>query len=638
MQALMLAAGMGKRLGKYTKGNTKCMLKIQDKTLIEKAIEACYETGIRKFIIVIGYKGENLKKFITEECQNPILKEMEITFIDNTVYDKTNNIYSLFLAKDELKKDDTILLESDLIYEYSLIKRLVESEEKNLVSVAKYQHWMDGTVIKVNTDNSITEFIEKKDFDFTDIDNYYKTVNAYKFSKEFSTKEFVPFLEAYIKAYGENEYYELVLKIIAHLSRSSLKALDVSDISWYEIDDAQDLDITNCLFSEDEVKLKNYQKRYGGYWRFEKLLDYCYLVNPYYPPKKMLDKINYFSNKLITQYPSGQYVQCINAGRLFNGVEEKYLCVGNGAAELINILGKLLKGDMYVSKSVFNEYVRCFENCKFNIYDMSENDYKYDLDEIYKNIDLNDIICIVNPDNPTGAFIRYEDIIGILDKCKEKNKTIIFDESFIDFAQSDKRYTLITDEVLEKYSNLIIVKSISKSYGVPGIRLGVLATSDLNLLDKIKKYLPVWNINSYGEYFLQIATLYNNEYIKSCNKICEERKIFIDELRKIEGIKVYDSQANYIMCDLGKYDSTLVTMKLLEKNIFIKDLKTKNSFKNMNYIRLAIRTREENEILVKELKNILAYDETILGMNNLMENSFEDRLEFEINTDVIASS
>lgn len=302
MRALMLAAGMGKRLGKYTAGNTKCMLKIGDKTLIERACEALYDAGVKDFIIVVGYKGENLKKFL-RECDNEIVKKMNISFVDNSVYDKTNNIYSLYLAKDELLKDDTILLESDLIYDYELVKRIAESSEKNVVSVAKYEHWMDGTVIKIgDSDGTISEFIEKKDFNFDEINQYYKTVNIYKFSKEFSSKEFVPFLEAYIKAYGENEYYELVLKIIAHLSRSQLKALDVSDLKWYEIDDAQDYDITNCIFSNGVEKLKNFQKRYGGYWRFRGLLDYCYLVNPYYPPKALFDRMKYMSKEFAISF------------------------------------------------------------------------------------------------------------------------------------------------------------------------------------------------------------------------------------------------------------------------------------------------------------------------------------------------
>ena len=353
-----------------------------------------------------------------------------------------------------------------------------------------------------------------------------------------------------------------------------------------------------CIISYDY----NY---YYGYREFENVLDYCYLVNPYFPPKAMIDKINSFSTQLITQYPSGQGVQCINAGRLFDGLEEQFVSVGNGAAELINSLGRLLKGKMYISKSAFNEYIRCFKNCEFNIYDMNEDNYGFNVQKIMDNIDKNDIICIVNPDNPTGAFINYDDAISIVEKCNEKNKILIFDESFIDFAQKDIRYTFLTNDILNKYKNLIVVKSISKSYGVPGVRLGVLASSNVELINEIKSDISIWNINSYGEYFLQIANLYKKEYVEACDKIAEERERFIKDLRNIKDIVVYNSEANYVLCDLGKKNSTEVSSKLLEENIFIKDLRTKSAFKDMNYIRLAIRTEEENKILAKRLEEIL---------------------------------
>ena len=601
MQALVLAAGMGKRLGKYTSNNTKCMLSVNGKTLIERAIESLLEAGVKKLIIVVGYKGDNVKKFLLHDCKNPRIKEMELVFIDNPVYDKTNNIYSLYLAVDELKKEDTILLESDLIYEPELVRKIVKNSAKNLVSVARYKQWMDGTVVKLGENGDVMEFIEKKDFNYAEINRYYKTVNVYKLSKEFITKEFVPFLKAYIESYGENEYYELVLKVIAHVSRNKLKAFDVSSLDWYEIDDAQDLDIASCIFSSGKERLENFQKRYGGYWRFDGLLDYCYLVNPYYPTNGLLNKINYFSKELITQYPSGQAVNCICASRIFNDINVEHLVVGNGAAELISALGNKLSGTMYLPESAFNEYARCFGNCKLNRYDLSKDDYTYKVDAIKQAVSKNDIVCIVNPDNPSGAFIEESDILEILELAKDK--MIIFDESFIDFADPKLRYTLIKDDILEKYPNLIVIKSISKSYGIPGIRLGVLASSNKALVSGIKDVLPVWNINSYGEYFLQIANLYKSDYAAACDKIAEERTRMIKRLKKLlpKTCIVFDSQANFILLDLGDVNSTNIAVKLLDKNIFIKDLRTKHAFEGKNFVRLAIRTREENNELIKFL-------------------------------------
>lgn len=597
MQGLMLAAGMGKRLGKYTQGNTKCMLEVAGKTLIERAVDALKSAGINRLVMVVGYKSENLKKFVNEK-----IKDMEIIFIDNPDYDKSNNIYSLYLAKDWLEKDDTIMLESDLIYENRMIQELVANENKDVALVAKYEQWMDGTVVTLDNKNRITEFIEKKDFRFDRINEYYKTVNIYKLSKEFSKNQYIPFLEAYMKAYGVNEYYELALKAIAHLSRSTLKALPIGDIKWYEIDDAQDYDIVNCLFAKEEDTIKMYQKRFGGYWRFNNIKDYCYLVNPYFPPKNMINKIMYLSRELISSYPSGLSTQNINAGRLF-GVDETEILVGNGAAELINVLGHLTKGKMALSIPAFNEYERCFKNCEIIEINSKEDGYRLNPNKIMKVLDDVDSIAIINPDNPSGDFIKIDDMIKIIEKANNLNKRIIVDESFIDFANEDIKYTLLDSEILNKYKNLIVVKSIGKSYGVPGIRLGVLASGDKELLSAIREEMAIWNINSFGEYYLQIATLYTKEYIKSCELIAKERARFIKKLQEIPYIKPYHSQANYIMCKLEGKDSTDLANYLIKNHsILIKDLKNKKGFEKVDFIRLAVKSKEDNNELLEALK------------------------------------
>lgn len=597
MQGLMLAAGMGKRLGKYTQGNTKCMLEVAGETLIERAVNALKSAGIHRLIMVVGYKSENLKNFIKQK-----IKDMEIIFIDNDNYDKSNNIYSLYLAKDWLEKDDTIMLESDLIFEDRMIQELVANKNKDVALVAKYEQWMDGTVVTIDSKNRITEFIEKKDFRFDRIDEYYKTVNIYKLSKEFSKNQYIPFLEAYMKAYGINEYYELALKAIAHLSRSTLKALPIGDIKWYEIDDAQDYDIVNCLFSKPEDTIKMYQKRFGGYWRFNNIKDYCYLVNPYFPPQNMINKIMYLSKELISSYPSGLNIQNINAGRLF-GIDETEILVGNGAAELINILGHLSRGKMALSIPAFNEYERCFKNCQIIELDSKTNGYRLDPNKILEIIDAVDSIAIINPDNPSGDFIKFDDMIKIIEKADTQNKKIIVDESFIDFADVDVRYTLLNSRILEKYKNLIVIKSIGKSYGVPGIRLGILASGNKELLSTIRDEMAIWNINAFGEYYLQIATLYTKEYKKSCELIAKERSSFISKLKQIPYIKPYESQANYIMCKLEGRNSTALANYLLKNySILIKDLKNKKGFENVDFIRLAVKSTKDNDELIEALK------------------------------------
>ena len=599
MQAIMLAAGKGSRLGKYTKNNTKCMLEVYGKTLLERAIDALLLAGIKDFIIVLGYKGENVKKYIREK---ELDKKINIIYVDNDVYDTTNNIYSLYLAKDYLIKDDTILLESDLIYDVSIVKKLVDSKYDSAAVIAKYEEWMDGTVVTLNDEGFINSFIERKNFEYKNADNYYKTVNIYKFSKEFSERFYLPFLESYIKAYGNNDYYELVLKVISGLKEVKLHGFKLTGEDWYEIDDAQDYDIVNAIFAPStKEKLELFHKRFGGYWRFNGIKDYCYLVNPYFPTKQMIDKMKYFYNELLFNYPSGQKIEKICASRMFDNVNEDNILIGNGAAELINNLRYIVGKRIGLTIPSFNEYVRCFPDCEIAYINSSDDNYRLSLDKIIDKLDDVDTMIIISPDNPSGSCLKYEEVIEILDIAKEKNKQVIFDESFMDFANNN--YTLIDDDILNKYSDLVVIKSISKSYGVPGLRLGVLASGNEKYIKTINNNLPVWNINSFAEYFLQIINIYKKDYIEGCKKIKEERDRFYKELIKIKDLYIYTSEANYFMCKLLSGNANELAEYLLDNNkILIKVLNGKNGFDDGEYIRIAIKSTIDNDYLVKSIK------------------------------------
>lgn len=292
MQGLILAAGMGRRLENYIKGKIKCMLEIKGQTLISRQIAALKSVGIQKIVIVCGYKKDDLKRYITEN-----VKGIEIVFIDNDSYETTNNIYSVFLAREYLKNDDTLLIESDLIFEESIIREIVDDKSSNIVAVSKYKTWMDGTVVTIDN-NYINNIYTKKEFNSENIRNYYKTMNIYKLSRNFSVEQYVPYLERYILENKKNEFYEVIFKELIQNKDIKLKAKIFNKEKWYEIDTIQDLDIANCLFGD---RVNNYQKRYGGYWRFNNIKDFCYLENPKFPPKEMLDKISNFSKSLITR-------------------------------------------------------------------------------------------------------------------------------------------------------------------------------------------------------------------------------------------------------------------------------------------------------------------------------------------------
>lgn len=600
MQAIILAAGMGKRLKELTHDNTKCMVQVCGETLIERMLRQQDRLNLERIVIVVGYQGRRLIDFVSSlDIKTPI------EFIENPIYDKTNNIYSLSLAKERLLEDDTLLFESDIIFEDSVLDALVQDPRPTLALVDKYEPWMDGTCVRLSGDDEIIEFIPGKKFNHLDSEDCYKTVNIYKFSREFSRNAYVPFLEAYQKALGENQYYEQVLMVIAMLNNSELRAKRLDGEKWYEIDDIQDLDIATSIFASDDEKLPLMMKRYGGYWRYPKLLDFCYLVNPYFPPQKLKNEMIASFDVLLTQYPSGMHINSLLAAKDFS-VHEENIVVGNGAAELIKALMERLEGKIGFVRPTFEEYPNRADKDREVVYTPSNENFSYSVDDLISFFSDKDIstLVVVNPDNPTGSYIKKKDLLRLVSWSKEKGITLVVDESFVDFAE-DEDSSLIDQSILSSNRHLFVMKSISKSYGVPGLRLGVLASGDVEAIKAIKKSVSIWNINSFAEFYLQIEEKYHKDYLASLTRIKEERKRFFSKLSSIEGLRTIPSEANYIMVEItGGKKATEVTKRLLsDYGILIKDLSAK--IKGGEYLRLAVRDTKDNDRLIDALSNVL---------------------------------
>ena len=602
MQAVILAAGMGRRLKELTSNAIKCMVEVNGETMIEKSLRNLDNLGIlKKIIFVVGYEGDKLIEYITTLGIKTLIE-----YIENDIYYKTNNIYSLYLAKDRLLEDDTLLLESDLVYEESVLRKIVDNPYPSLVLVSKFESWMDGTCITLDENDNITSFFGKKEFDFADTKEYYKTVNIYKFSKEFSTVHYVPFLEAYCKALGHNEYYEQVLKVITFLDNPEIKACRLDGEKWYEIDDVQDLDIAETLFASKAQKLEKMQKRFGGYWRYPKLLDFCYLVNPFFPNKKLVEELKGNFETLLTQYPSGMEVNSLIAAKNF-GLHKNQIVVGNGAAELIKSLMENFTGKLGIAFPTFQEYPNRKNKEDIVPYIVDNKDFSYTADDLMQFYDDKDIqvLALINPDNPSGNYIDKEDVLRLSKWAENKNIRLVVDESFVDFADVDYDPSLLTQDIISNNPALIVVKSISKSFGVPGLRLGILASNDLELINKIKKDVSIWNINSFAEYYLQIYEKYAKNYAAAMQKFKAVRKDYINKLSDIKGLRVIPSQANYVLCEVtsGRTSRELAE-DLLEQDILIKDLSTKTGFNGQNYIRLAVRDEADNNRIVEALKSL----------------------------------
>ena len=598
MQAIILAAGMGKRLKEHTRNNTKCMVRVNGETLIERLLGQLDSANLSRIVIVVGYEGQKLIDYIgTLNISTPI------KFVDNPIYDKTNNIYSLSLAKEYMKEDDTLLFESDIILEDKILKSLIEDPRETLALVDEYKSWMDGTCLRLDENDRIVDFISGKKFDFTNTKGCYKTVNIYKFSKRFAEKQYIPFLDAYQEALGVNEYYEQVLRVITMLDGAEIVGKRLNGEKWYEIDDEQDLDIAETLFDKDiDNRVSRLEERYGGYWRFPDLIDFCYLVNPYYPPKKMKDELKASFDTLLTEYPSGMRVNSLLAAKNF-GVHRENIVVGNGAAELIKALMESIDGKVGIIRPTFEEYPNRYNDNELVVFEPDNKDFKYSADDLisfYSDKNISSLV-LINPDNPSGNYINEEGVGKLITWTAQNGIRFVLDESFIDFA--DNNTTYIDQESLVNNKHLFVVKSISKSYGVPGLRLGVLASGDSDVIDMIKKTVSIWNINSFGEFYMQIQEKYKKDYAAALDLFKVERVRFYNELTKIGFIEVIPTQANYFMIKItDKYNAHDLTNVLLDKyKILIKDLTKKVGDK---YIRVAIRNEEDNNKFIDALKSL----------------------------------
>ena len=603
MQAIILAAGMGRRLGEHTRENTKCMVPVNGVRLIDRVLTQLSALSLQRVIIVVGYKGRNLIDYIGDRYNG----RLHIEYAENPIYDKTNNIYSLSIVKEQLQQDDTLLIESDLIFSDALFPMIVSNPNPNVALVAKYEPWMDGTMVRIDADDNIVSFVPRKAFNYAEVSHYYKTVNIYKFSKDFLRQVYVPFLTAYSEVMGNNDYYEQVLRVVTALDRVEMKALDIGDERWYEIDDAQDLDIASAIFAPDEQRLAMYGARYGGYWRFPHLLDFCYLVNPYFPTRRMKDEMQANFDELLTQYPSGMAVNSLLAAKYF-GVRREHIVVGNGAAELIKSLMERATGRVGVVYPTFEEYPHRLPKDKIEPFMPQTDDLHYTADDLMSHFETTDIdtLLLVNPDNPSGNYIAKADVLRLAHWCNRRGVRLVVDESFVDFADAGCDASLLHDDLLTAHSSLVVMKSISKSYGVPGLRLGVLACGDKELVDAVKKDVAIWNINSFAEFYMQIFNKYESNYREACVKFRAERERFAGLLGQISWLRVIPSQANYFLCQLtGRHTSGQLTEQLLNRfNILIKDCDSKTGLAGRNMVRIAIRDAHDNDMLIKALKQL----------------------------------
>jgi choline kinase len=248
MQALILAAGLGTRLGALTASLPKCMLQLHGRSLISRLLDVLAALSLRQAVLVVGHGAAALRAQLGEaHCGLPI------RYIYNPHYRTTNNIYSLALAAAELRADDTLLIESDLVLHQTILHSCATMDDSVVAAVAPYEPWMDGTVTALNADGFVSRLLPKGVYDPAQA-HYYKTVNLYRLGRDFSEAELVPELRAHLRRAGAHGYYEEVLGALIADGRARVRAMVVDRLPWYEIDTPQDLRAAELLFASEACR------------------------------------------------------------------------------------------------------------------------------------------------------------------------------------------------------------------------------------------------------------------------------------------------------------------------------------------------------------------------------------------------
>lgn len=613
MQALILADMKKSSTNCLTGDGPDCMIQIDGISIIERMLKQLDNSKVSKVIIVVGRNKEKVIGAIS----NLNLKA-EIVILENDSCEETGSIYSLFLAEEYLLLDDTVILNAQMIVEDSILESVLNEKKGCSVLVDTDKSWMTGETVSIGDDERVLSFGKKKISSVHSSTALYKMVGICRLDREFTEKYYIPVLETMIDVLGNSLDYSAPLNVIAMSEDVKIRALYIGNVHWREINNIEDINQATILFSKDKKSIADKMLgSWGGYWRYPDYLDYFYLVTPYYPPRELVEELQNNFKVLLEQYPSGMRVNAELAASAF-GISPESIIVGNGAAELIKSMMGFIKGKTGFVRPTFDEYPNRYTEIETVNYLVESEDFSYsasDLIEYFGKTNISNLV-LVNPDNPSGNYIPKGDMMRMISWARDKDIKVIIDESFVDFSDEIDS-SLIDQETLNRYPNLYVIKSISKSYGVPGLRLGVLASGDKKLISRMKTDVSIWNINSFAEFYMQICGKYRGSYVKSLEKFRKERNRFVSKLQELGCIRVIPSQANYLMVELlDDLDAEELKQRmLLEQKVFIKTLSKKIKGKKQ-YLRIAIRNEADNDMFVQKLTETL---NTMLSSENRIE-------------------
>lgn len=589
MKALILAAGFGNRMRPLTNDIHKTLLQVGGQAIIDRIVLGLIDNGITHAVIVTGYRADDLIGHLTHT-----FPQMVFEFVHNARYAETNNIYSMALAFEAIVLDDDILLiESDLICAPDVLGRAIHSKHDNVALVSPYVTGLDGTVVQVSGDRITNIFPPHLQDDQFNLFDKFKTLNIYKFSKEFCATDFKRLLVHYAKVIDDNCYYELILGILIYMQRQDIYCEVIDNDAWAEVDDPNDLAGAEFAFNA-ESRLAILENSFGGYWNYD-VLDFCFIRNMHFPTESVLSEIKNNLPFLLQNYGSKQAVLNRKLSYVLQCAPDRVLAL-NGASQVYPLLGPLLQGKrILVPEPTFGEYTRVL-----TVADTYGDRVGINLEEVERKLRGIDVCVIVNPNNPSGSVVPTDWLAGVVDRSP--HILFVVDESFIDF--SDQASLLDTLEENPR-ANVLVIKSMSKTHGVPGMRLGFVYSCNRGLLDALSAGVPIWNMNSITEFYLEILLKNKSALARSFVQTIADREAFAEELRTLSCLDcVFPSGADFLLVRAAadRPEMKFLAAHLLAREaIYIKDVTAKIADGRI-YYRMAVRLPHEHTRLIEAIR------------------------------------
>jgi histidinol-phosphate/aromatic aminotransferase/cobyric acid decarboxylase-like protein/choline kinase len=602
-RAIILAAGRGNRLGLSTRASPKPLIEIADKAILHRTLENLAAVGVETAVIVVGHMHEQIREAVGARFAG-----IDVTYVMSEDFRTTNNIYSLWLAREHLT-EDVLLLEADIVYRGHLLRSLLTRPAGNVIATSPWSSTMDGTVVTADPTGRVARLFDKPnqgdDFDF---DGTFKTVNISLLRREYLVEELVPDLDAAIAAGNTGDYYESVFRRSIERGRFEFHQVVWPAEQWFEIDDHTDRDRAEFQLADRKAQLRRLNEIYGSYWRYP-VIDHALLYNLHFPPRGLKRALARDMDHLIAHYPSGQR-ELARLASLALGLDEDRLAVANGGSELIRALVRVTSGPVIIPVPGFNEYENSVGPGRLVRHELPRPSFELDVDALAAEARRcgAKLAIVVSPNNPTSLAVPAADLRRLCRELASAGCTLLLDESFVDFCADPARQTLAGE--LDQHPNLVILKSMSKVYGIGGLRLGYLASADTDFVDAVRADLPIWNVNGFAESFLRLLPRFLDDFTLSCRQVRVERDQLYHGLVDIDGITAWRPDANFVMVELtGAMDGRALAEDLFTfYGTMVKHCAGKSMVDGHRFLRIASRTAEENYRLLDGMARLTADD------------------------------